>query len=385
MTTSTQVIDPSRPYVLAAIDVGNGAAEDDETNNVASYRIFTVGVVTHGVEYSGTFPAWVPDLANALSADGYDATVPFDWSQLALMPQPGVVDVAAASMVAQVNQAIAGLGVGPNDAVDLHLIGHSRGGGLVSRVAAMADTAFDPQVQHGFLKLTLLDPHPTHNGAVPYYSASTGPLGRLSERYFLAFQAAANDPPLTIPSNVDQAEVFYQQTPATMAYQPDEVFVNSWGEVPALGAPAAYYNVTPVTLSHVGVYKFYRAVIAPTLGTASAVADTPAPAPPLNGGGLVAHPGPNTAARALAGTYREYGLLRASGTTPTAAVGLLQRAALVDQVLAANRLDLLPQATNLLTTYVVANRGQSIPTPVADQLLQLVLFSQILAGGTATA
>ena len=85
--------------------------------------------------------------------------------------------------------------------VDVHLIGHSRGGDVVSLAAGLLNR-FAPPLAGGFLELTLLDPHPARNGPVAYYSSSTGPIGALARQEFVAFQAATNDPPLVIPAGV---------------------------------------------------------------------------------------------------------------------------------------------------------------------------------------
>ena len=50
-------IDPSHPYVLAVADSSGEIAESDEGDNTASFRIFTIGAVTHGFElFPGTRP-----------------------------------------------------------------------------------------------------------------------------------------------------------------------------------------------------------------------------------------------------------------------------------------------------------------------------------------
>ena len=77
-------INPAQPYVLVVADPANAITETDEGNNTAFFRKLALGVVTHGVELDGAFPAWVPAMAAALKAKGYAdaiAGAPATWSR----------------------------------------------------------------------------------------------------------------------------------------------------------------------------------------------------------------------------------------------------------------------------------------------------------------
>ena len=92
-----------------------------------------------------------------------------------------------------------------------------------------------------FLKLTLLDPHPSAPTAVPYYSSSSGPLATLAVQVYNATQAAQDDPPIVIPSRVNETEVFYQHTRVTGLTSESSIeydFLNYWGVVPVGPVPA---------------------------------------------------------------------------------------------------------------------------------------------------
>ena len=86
-------------------------------------------------------------------------------------------------MAAQIDQAIASLPIQPGDVVDLHLIGHSRGGDVVSLAAGLLDRSAPP-LGGGFLELTLLDPHPARNGPSPITARRPAPSARWRGRSF---------------------------------------------------------------------------------------------------------------------------------------------------------------------------------------------------------
>ena len=72
------------------------------------------------------------------------------------MTVPGAIE-----LIRQTADTIATL---PNDVVDLHLIGHSRGAVVISQAALSLNANPGPrELQLGYLKMTLLDPHPARN------------------------------------------------------------------------------------------------------------------------------------------------------------------------------------------------------------------------------
>jgi hypothetical protein len=227
-------------------------------------------------------------MAASLRQDGYDVAIPFDWSTLSRLPIPGAASIAGQQLAGAVAAAVQQLvpGLGPDDVIDLHLIGHSRGAAVVSQAAldlqAIEQAGALPRLHAGWQKMTFLDPHPVHNAHADgstrqAFSVSTGPLGRLVLLGYQQFAAAVQDPDVVLLSNVDDAEVFYQHSDHRQTFSPDEgPLVNlsekiyaSWGEVPIYGGPARYYDLTAIVHGHYEVHDWYQQNVVPTLRTAA--------------------------------------------------------------------------------------------------------------------
>jgi hypothetical protein len=120
----------------------------------------------------------------------------------------------------------------PNDVVDVHLIGHSRGTVVISQASLRLSANPGPTaVRLGFLKMTILDPHPARNRGtlsqgldelnngtgvswVGGFSFNPGGwLARTVATGILDFQSRANDPEVVIGRTVDAVEVFRQELP----------------------------------------------------------------------------------------------------------------------------------------------------------------------------
>ena len=88
---------------------------------------------------------------------------------------------------------------------------------LSSQALQDLDGTTDPVLAGGYVKMTLLDPHPANNA---YGLASfNGPFGVLvAGPALIAFQAAAHDPQVVIPPNVDAWDDIYQNTPSSSAF-----------------------------------------------------------------------------------------------------------------------------------------------------------------------
>ena len=145
--------DLQRKFILA---VASGVPSTDDT---AALRTYILGVVTHGDAPTGKFPVWVPYMADQLKSLNYDAAIPFDWAKLAAIPLPGPALVAVDKMVASVRSTIAK--IAPNGSWDLHLIGHSRGGVIISLAMDKLIKANVPQLS-GYKRITYLDSHPAN-------------------------------------------------------------------------------------------------------------------------------------------------------------------------------------------------------------------------------
>jgi hypothetical protein len=373
-------INPALPYILAVADPDNLVPEMNEDNNIASFQIWVVGAVTHGYQIDGIFPPWVDGMANSLLAQGYNAAIPYDWAAPSRIPQPGIATLAGLDLASNIASTVAGLGIAPNDVVDLHLIGFSRGSVVVTTAAGLVPKA-DPPLAGGNLRLTLLDPHPARNDSIPYYSVSTGPIGQLSLFNFLAFQAATSDPAILIPPTVTQPESFYQNAPITAALpiNPDELILMSWGNVPlqsSAAAPTSYYNLTTIMPSHEGIHAFYQQAVIPTLGTA-------APLPPVVPPPIPNPPAPATGGPAFAtrrqGTLYELNLATTLGTPTHVAAHIIHATQHLDRWIAAGATQRANHQLNSLIRFVTRQRGKTIPPVLADSLLRLYLStSQIL-------
>ncbi len=272
-------------------------------------------------------------------------------------------------MAAQIGQAIASLPIQPGDMVNVHLIGHSRGGDVVSLVAGLLNRSAPP-FAGGYLELTLLDPHPARNGPVAYYSSSTGPIGALARQEFLAFQTATSDPPLVIPAGVNETEIFYQQTAATAAVFPDEHFLIPWGEVPAAAAVqhVVYYNISGIVPSHEAVPAYYLGDVVPLLATGAPPPLAPSPAPPYPTSG-----GPVFAGRQRGFRY-EYGLLKEAGVPGSVAARLLRGYSALNLMLKRRRFAAAGLQISHLDRFIGKQSGNTIPaaaTPIVHEQLQL--------------
>ena len=355
-------INPALKYVLVVAEAG----DVDASNDLASFRKWVVGVATHGVEQpSGYFPAWVTDLANGMRGQGYDEVLAYDWSDLSGLPSAQAPALASQRLAGELGQVIAALpGFAVGDTVDIHLVGHSRGGGMITQTAALLPTDVAP-LQGGYLKLSLLDPHPTNNTVPPNFSVSTGPIGLYTGGLFVMFQSLANDPALAIPANVDTAEVFYQHANIVDALGPDEQVLNSWGVVPAGGKAEGtfYYDVTAMVPSHYGVHQMYLQVVVPTLGVGAPVPIPPVPTPEPPTGGGAAFPDAQTGAR------YEQALLDQAGVPRHTGSHLLRGYNTLNQYIARGRTRAISHQITKLERFLLRRRDRTIPALVADNLL----------------
>ncbi len=258
-------------------EIDNDALNED---NVASFLKPVIGVVTHGflpggaLPIVGGMPNWVLEMSATLSRVGY-IVVPFDWSNLSNRPIPGRAILAGdqlAQTIRTVLQAIAG-------PADVHFIGHSRGAVVVSQALQILQASNLSQLNAGYVKMTFLDPHPAHNQhtigdpAKKWYSFQPTPVGAFFALVTDLFQLAARDPEVFLPGTVDQAEVFYQNTPFFLTPVFHEQILNLWGEIPVPGA--THHNLSGLGMGHSEVPLWYLERI-PTLLTQTNPAGFPA-------------------------------------------------------------------------------------------------------------
>ncbi len=259
---------PLHPYVLVVANPSGSVAETTTTDNTASFRKHTIAIVTHGGLQStpgNRIPAWENRMANALKAQGYDVVIPFNW--VAVSDHPGSAAKQGPRLANQVRQAAEQFPA--NEPVDLHFIGHSEGTVVNGVALQQLQKQSTPQIDAGFIKETLLDPHAANNGfPAPQYSVRSGFMGWVARKAINDYQARAKDPFVVVPSNVDQAEVFYQKTPVQFTHGSNGGLFNLWGQVPVKGE-ATYCDITGPGISHSGdfnVHDWYQVNVIPTLG-----------------------------------------------------------------------------------------------------------------------
>ncbi|MFO0889148.1 MAG: hypothetical protein U0790_08410 [Isosphaeraceae bacterium] len=284
-------IDPSRPYVLAVADPFSEIDEADEGNNTASFRILTIGAVSHGFELFPGDSAWVDDMARSLEDVGYDVGIAFHWDAISALPIPGMTSLAGWQLTGQVVDAVSSLGpqTSPGDVIALHLIGHSRGSVVISQAALDLEWLEEllpglAPLKAGPLKLTFLDPHPANNAySGTLYSAAPNQLGQIGTSLYNWFQSGMLDPNVVVPASADWAEVYYQRTSYMRAVTPTEQLFLLWGQDEQdieVRAPETTVLTSrdltdtaenPGVPSHFLVHDWYQETIVPTLGGSSSV------------------------------------------------------------------------------------------------------------------
>ena len=283
------------PYLVVVAD-GNGAvAEDPNSVNSTYFRTYVLGVVVHGLEASasGATPAWETSMASDLmTIEHYDSVIAFNWVKDSSTPAPGLATKAGDALYSQLTASAAALNQNhAGDVVDLQFIGHSRGAVVVSRT--LQDLANQPvtALTGSYVKVTLLDPHPSNVADAGLYSVPKAPLGSLATIGYLAFESSTKDPEVVLPASVGirAIEVYYQHTPASgFPINTSEHLLNLWGEgqndgllINQSGVSIQWHNLTSVKDPTVGLighsethawYQLYVVDAGSTFGSTTAVA-----------------------------------------------------------------------------------------------------------------
>lgn len=204
--------DTAKPYVVVVANIDSSSA---------SFETHVLGVIAHGLEVDplqfllNLPPAWELQMATALQLyAGYEAVIPFNWIRLCIVPSPLAVKIASNMLYAQVTAEADQLAsLHPGDVVDINFIGDSRGTVIISQVLQEMVGTKDPALQGGFMQMTLLDPHPA-NLNTPFSAAFDFPQAKELAALGMLFEFLTQDPPIIVPSNVDQVQDFDEQTPA---------------------------------------------------------------------------------------------------------------------------------------------------------------------------
>ena len=256
---------PEKPYVLVVADPGSPAATA-EPQQTASFRVYTIGIVTHGGIQDPSWkhgPPWQLETAYLMKQEGFDSVIHYNWVLQSGTPGEAIKQSPRLARII--------LGTASrfpaNAPVDLEFIGHSEGTVVNTYAIVKLSGEMTPQLKSGFIEDTLLDPHAANNDLPSGKQVSyAGPLAGLAQSIVTNYQAEAKDPPAYFPSIVDEAQVFYEHTAATAGGM-----YNLWGQVPVKsdGPLVHYYNLTPSGVTHsgnTGVPEWYRNFIVPTLG-----------------------------------------------------------------------------------------------------------------------
>jgi hypothetical protein len=255
---------PEKPYVLVVADPSSAAATTDP-RETASFRTYTIGIVTHGGIQDTSWkhgPPWELEDAYMLKHEGYDAVIPYNW--VAQSGTPGEAIKQSPRLARIILHTASRF---PASApVNLDFIGHSEGTVVNTYAIVELQRTMTPNLKAGYIVDTLLDPHAANNNLPGQQTSFAGALSGLARMIVTNYQGNADDPPAFIPSIVDQAQVFFQHTPATSGGM-----YNLWGQVPVKsdGPVVHYYNLTDMGVSHSGkkgVALWYRNFIVPTMG-----------------------------------------------------------------------------------------------------------------------
>jgi hypothetical protein len=214
---------------------------------------------------------WVTDMANALQAKGYNATIAFpDWNSTFLSPNPSDSATAANNLYQQIVQTIAGLNLQPDDVIDLHIIAHSRGSEVTSFVLPQVLSSMVPQLAHANIEVTLCDPHPANlnNGINASWAPGFTNEGLLEE--YLSYENTIQVPTVTIPTGVNQVEDFFETTPYTELSGDEGDRFNLQGLNPSQinsAIPVLSDEITGPGIGHTETHDFYMTNVIPTLFT----------------------------------------------------------------------------------------------------------------------
>lgn len=257
-------IDTAHPYVLVVANPQSPQSLADPTQT-ASFRKYTIGVVTHGGIQNQSWkngPPWQLQIATLMKQQGYDAVIPYNWVRESSTAGAAVKQgPRLTNMILKTAENL-----NTSDPIDIHFIGHSEGTVVNTIAMARLEKQMTPQISAGYVEDTLLDPHAANND-IPGrdFSSSSTILGGIANTWIKNYQGDAKDPQVFIPSIVDDAQVFYQRNKATSTGM-----YNLWGQVPVAraGAETHYYNLSAMGTTHSGkkgVQSWYLNFIAPTL------------------------------------------------------------------------------------------------------------------------
>ena len=255
---------PEKPYVVVVADPNSHSATADP-GQTASFRVYTIGIVTHGGIQDPSWthgPPWELETAYMMRREGFDGVIGYNWALQS--STPGAAIKQSPRLERMILDAVNRFPA--NAPVDLEFIGHSEGTVVNTYALNALQSQMPPQVKAGYIEDILLDPHAANQNVPGQQMSFGGVLGGLARAIVTNYQAEAKDPPAFFPSSVDDAIVFFEHSQASASG-----IYNLWGQVPVKsdGPLVHYYNLTDMGVTHsgkTGVNYWFRDFIAPTLG-----------------------------------------------------------------------------------------------------------------------
>ncbi len=255
---------PEKPYVVVVADPTQATAATDPAQT-ASFRVYTIGIVTHGGIQDPSWthgPPWQITTAYMMRHEGYDSVIAYNWVNES--STPGEAIKQSPRLAAMIMRTASKFPAGAP--VDLDFIGHSEGTVINTYALVKLEGELTPEMKAGYIVDTLLDPHAANENVPGQQMSFNGALAGLASVIVNDYQADANDPPVFVPSIVDEAQVFFEHTQASAS-----AIYNLWGQVPVKsdGPVVHYYNLSDMGVTHsgdTGVNYWFRDFIAPTLG-----------------------------------------------------------------------------------------------------------------------
>jgi hypothetical protein len=224
-------------YVLAVVDPVRSVPGIGVDNSDAHYRNYIVGAVSVGYDpfawgQDHAPDDWVQKMASSIGPDGagYDGAIAFGWAS-GLPSSQAIID-AGHNLTAQVLLKVQSFtGLQENDVVDVHMIGHSRGSVVISLAMQDLLESDKPQLHHGYMKMTLLDPHPANlkYGLSADINLAVPPVGIPVLIGYALFEGIVQDPPVYVPGRVNEIEQIWQQNPWYLCPVGKESLLNLWG------------------------------------------------------------------------------------------------------------------------------------------------------------
>jgi hypothetical protein len=296
--------DPVLPYVLAVAATPGSTSPPATGASTVSFRTYVIAAVSPGFNPTsrtdqGPPVTWVQQMVTSLVVnDGYYAVDPVTWAS-GLWSSSAISD--AQQNLANWLQAEATSipNLQHNDVIDIHLIGHSRGAALVDEAleTLLGNTGVIPQLAHGYMKLTLLDPHPANNH-YGFNASVSGVAQNLKMTSYMEFQQTVQDPALMIPSRVNEVDDVYERTQASaLPFFSFESSLNPHGLSPAdLGVVSTTmttvlsYDLTPLSSGHSDVEAWYESHVVDNRSLASSSTPSGFGPPPTSDVSLIIPP-----------------------------------------------------------------------------------------------